>query len=264
MFISSFELRARVRAFDTMVERADEVLQIPAVAEALGGVAVELADINKRVFLPNVHYGRASIPKSEEETDNPALLPITWFQRFTARDMVRAMSEPVKVWTVTDQLYADEYDIGRTTDELAALFDTSTSQQTARPAKRFQRCPQVYTYCQLDKLQDGIFTLKRPVMVVNNGLAKVDIMCEGVVIHEEIHVLDMMRYGPLMADRTFRVASEYRAYHTQTTIYDKTERPQADQGSPQVEAFRQKEADPKRPFHPTQTMIDMMTRTGRA
>lgn len=69
MFFVRSNLRDRHRFIEQSIEGANDALRTPQVAQRLGSYAAQLADVGSRLYVPNVRYGRLSIPKGYQDTD---------------------------------------------------------------------------------------------------------------------------------------------------------------------------------------------------
>jgi|GEM_PF-1249754 len=268
MFLSKFETRRRVRAFDAIVAKTDRALRHPEVVAMLGDTATQLADLNRTVFLPDLQHGELVVPKSQFDTPHVALFPAKRSQltNVALGKLVNKIStQQVLHWKVEGAMHATPYGISKTYDEILDYYDSEDSEEsaslpgqegTAQPsAAKHIRTRLGITQHSLETPGPGRFTSSRPVICIWDELAKTSAWGASTAVHEEVHAFDAINFAPLLGDDFGLAAGEFRAYHVDGVV----ERVYGGAKElSEVEAFRREHADPMRPFHPTQAMVDMM------
>jgi len=262
MFLSDLKTRFRGEVFDYMVEQTQIALHDPVVVKKLGGLAAELSSVTDTLFLPDIRHGEIVIPNSQKDTINPVFFPMTSKEALDAGRLTRSVHQkPVRLWEITEPLYSEAYDIKMDLDE---IWETMEPRQKPKdPVKPKGRgSDPLRTVAAMRRcvcIEDNRFATSRPIIFVRQALMlKGSKACGGTLAHEAVHAWDALRDGPLYEGTPYLSATEYRAYHVDDAIDTRQswfERPCVPQ---EVEAFRREHADPARPFHPTQPMIDFM------
>ncbi len=263
-------MRERAAVFDQIIEQTDVALRDSVVTEALGSLATELIGINDRLFLPNMRHGQAIIPEAEENTANPALLPVDKHEaRIISEVLQPILSRRDLSWTITGEMHSDCYgvsmDLASVTEHMegnavpAATFDGENIDEDIllepmrTQATTFQRVG----------IKGDHFTASRPVVAFSKRLARqAPRKVAASLAHEEVHVRDALEDGPLAMGLTYEAAGEYRAYHVDNTIDNGKRFFAQHRYQYQIEMFRREHADPNHPFRPTQEMVDMMVSNG--
>jgi len=268
MFLSEAKTRFRGEVFDYVVEQTQNALHDPVVVAKLGGLASELRVLAGDLFLPDVQHGRMVIPPSQKNTTNPVFLPLTAGEARRAGTILGSASqEPVRTWDITKPVHSEPYDITMDFDDIWAYMKAGPEEKRKpqKGAKGDQSLKPLEDDAEMRHwlcIRGNQFTIGRPMIIMGFGVmmggAK---WSAGMLSHELVHVGDFLRDGPIYGAQQYRAATEYRAYHVDDVIdgkqwFDKTKIPH------RVEAFRREHADPMRPFHPTQAMIDEAVKLG--
>lgn len=265
MFLSRFEVRRRVKAFDVMVEETDRALRHPDVTRMLGALAGELIALNQRLVLPDVHHDALIVPKAERDSPNPLLFPMTKAQApKLKRLMAPVMEQQVLSWDITHGMQAPRYGVAMDAAAIASQYDVEGDEVITDFAGHNNKSSTVAATYNVSICQgNSRCTASRPVIAVPDVHAQQSPAATPILLgHEELHALDMLAYTPLMFSLDANVAGEFCAYQVSGVIDHVQGGSTLTKTFDAVELFRRSEADPMLPFHPTQPMIDMMLEKG--
>lgn len=223
-------MKARLQAFDSIVEKNAQALENPQVVQVLGAYAATLSTINQQLFLPNIRGTAIRLPKGHESDNNAALLPLL------PEDSNRGLKYTLSM------LLPGEVQLDRTVQRIAAGplgFSESDAQQAVVQAMMALRTEgaQLTLDGQLKEVAktraQGLFPssgtignyvvmmdekdilYSRQMIVVPSDLAEYSVPAVASIgLHEELHVEDhnTMRFED-HSDAAFRYRKELRGFH---------------------------------------------------
>jgi hypothetical protein len=256
---TSIEVHNRTRAFDHMVEDTHNALVEPEVAQALGGLATELLEINDGAFLPNIRHGVLTIPEEYQDTANVAIVPLNRREMHRANVLTEPLFEAKPLsWpetTTTSDMYGLDL-----TDEMQAFLNGDEPIEEFKGMRRFNFTRAVTTGV-VDQEDDGTFSGSRPAIMTKawefKGPPKR--YRAAMLAHELVHVRDMVEDGPLYSMMAYRAATEGQAYYVGGVIAAPNLLARFNaRNAYKIDELRHALNDPESPFTPTPAFVDAL------
>ncbi|HEU4913973.1 MAG TPA: hypothetical protein VFT16_01015 [Candidatus Saccharimonadales bacterium] len=224
----SNETRRRHRFVERSIEDANASLRIPEVALRLGSYAARLTAVGERLYIPNLRYGRLTIPAKYKDTDKVPVVPVRPGQKVRISDDFNVFSPRQRqhaARTVTDWRPTQ-----RTPEEIAALLE----EEVRRSHTKTSRMVPLDTY----SLAAVNYRVQRANVVIDelgNPLAKARYLIKGrpfvgmqytgelflppqIVLHEYEHI-DQHEREPIVCcandhhETVIGKSYELEAYH---------------------------------------------------
>lgn len=280
MHLLGGEMKARLQAFDSIVEKNAQALANPQVAQVLGAYTATLSSINQQLFLPNVRGSSIRLPKGHQQDNYAALLPL--LQEDVSRGLNYTLSMLLPGEDQLDRtakriaagpLDCSEADAYQSVVRATMALRTESAQLTldgqlkevakTRAQGLFPSSGTIGNYVLMLDEKDILYS--RQMIVAPSDLAEYSVPAVASIgLQEELHVEDhnTMRFED-HADTAFRYRKALRGFHIGALVLEcmDDEIQDSDQlvihTTLYVEALRQrtKEGTNESPFSPNDAII---------
>ncbi len=269
MYTWTGDSHIRFNSFDRLQTVNCDALRDPNVIRLLGGWAEGLTKLNDGAFLPDLdNDGIFSLPSSQRDTNNVALLPLVGTER-------KGVLLDASMYLPTSQRTSTFLEAGGTKNDLLQISADLARRSMSHSVLDSRRQAKTRSQIEYQLGRGGLFLTTRPVIYFDTALTSDDTpkpLTAAVGLHEFVHAQDLeglterqvFQYAVCGTHTRLFMAceGELRACHAGAMVLQAANWPYSDDRNLQVERLRIQHTQEEAPFTPTELLMDEMVTLG--